>query len=79
MTVHVNGPTNIEIESLGNLNIYEVFSVFSDPKVNRVYIYLNEKGSEIQCLRLSPTVGRAILDSDLPVRRVNLDIDWSYQ
>ncbi len=76
MTTRVNGPTNIELISLSELNPYQVFA---DPEANEVYIYLEAEGGEIHCLRLSPTMCSASLNPRLEVQRVNLNIDWSYQ
>jgi hypothetical protein len=76
MTVHINGPTNVEIVPLGKLPAY---TPFSDAKVDRVYIVTYKQGDEVECLRLSPTIGRAVLGAELPVRLVDMDIDWRYQ
>jgi hypothetical protein len=76
MTVSVNGPTNVDIVPLSELAPYQAFA---DPKFDRVYIFFYQQGSEVECLRISPTLGRAVLGNTLPVRRIHLDIDWSYE
>jgi hypothetical protein len=74
MTIRVNGPTNVEIVPLGELALHQAFA---DP-MDRLYISIYRQGSEVECLKLSPTVGKAILDDTLLVQRVNLNIDWKY-
>jgi hypothetical protein len=75
MTIRVNGPTNVEIVPLGTLAPHQAFA---DPNANRVYFFLYRQGSEVECLRLSPTVGKAVLGIELPVQRVHLNINWKY-
>ena len=77
MTIRVNGPNNVETVPLGTLDPYQTFA---DPtKVDEVYFFLRQHYSEVECLRLSPRLGKTFLSMKLPVHRIHLDIDWKYE
>ena len=76
MTVKVKGPINhleIELCDLGPGD------GFIDPKNKALYIYLEEDGNVIECLKLHPCLGTFTLNCHLLVRQVDINIEWSYR